>query len=142
MCIGSSEECNPSEPRVGITPRRPRKPRTTNRKTYNCANMAAMYTKTCGDRGAHWYSEGSVCACGQVPVRLLSTSSCNCVGSRLDPPEHDPKCRSVVWARDRNQWIEADPDVEPRLTPVPERRVSHDENRRIVVPFDLQSAPC
>ncbi len=85
--------------------------------------MTPMYTKTCGDRGMHWYSKGDMCACGQVPVRLLSTPSCSCGGGRLDPPEHDPECRSVIWAKDRNAWVAANPDVEPRLAHVPERRV-------------------
>ena len=60
-----------------------------------------MYTKTCGDRGMHWFSQGDTCACGQVPARLLSTPSCSCGGGRLDPPVHDPECRSVIWAKDR-----------------------------------------
>ena len=57
------------------------------------------------------------------PCRLLSTPSCSCGGWRLDPPEHDVECRTVIWARERNEWVAANPKVEPRLPSVPECRV-------------------
>ena len=40
-----------------------------------------MYTQTCGDRSQHWYGKDEICACGEVPSRLLAAVNCNC-GSR------------------------------------------------------------
>ena len=38
-------------------------------------------------------------------------------------PENDADSRSVIWAKDRNAWVAANPEVEPRLAEVPERKV-------------------
>ena len=82
-----------------------------------------MYTKTCGDGGQHWYgrSDEEMCRCGQVPQRFLAAVSCDCGGSQLDPPEHQPRCRCVKWAQERTAWIEAHPGVEPALVKVEQR---------------------
>jgi len=80
-----------------------------------------MYTHTCGDGGRHWYGKGEMCACGQVPNRLLASPSCDCGGSRIEPPVHARQCRAVVWANERNAWVDAHQIVRPSLSRVPER---------------------
>ena len=89
-----------------------------------CAILSLMYTDTCGERGLHWYGHGEMCACGQVPKRLLAAPLCDCGGSRLKPPEHEPDCRAVNWALERNAWADAHPDVEPPLATVPDRAIA------------------
>ena len=82
-----------------------------------------MYTQTCGDRGQHWYGKDKMCACGQVPNRLLAAVTCNCGSRKREPREHEQDCRLVKWALERNVWVAAHPEVEPPLPPVPERTV-------------------
>ena len=85
--------------------------------------MASCTPRPAATEGCTGTPEGETCACGQGPARLLSTPSCSCGGGRLDPPEHAADCRSVVWARDRNAWVAANPDVSPSLAPVAVRNV-------------------
>jgi hypothetical protein len=77
----------------------------------------------CGDHNQHYYGQGDVCACGQVPNRLVTAPLCDCGGNGLRPPEHQPLCRAVLWAKDRNEWVTANPGVDPLLPMVPERKV-------------------
>lgn len=46
-----------------------------------------------------------------------------CRGTRLKPPVHQAACRAVLWARERNKWGAAHPEIDPPLSPVPERKV-------------------
>ena len=41
----------------------------------------------------------------------------------MKPPEHEPNCRLVQWAGERNAWVAARLGVEPPLPLVPERKV-------------------
>ena len=84
-----------------------------------------MYTQTCGDGNKHWYGPGKMCACGHVPNDLLAAASCDC-GSRSSGV-HEPECRAVRWAKERNAWVAAhSAGVEPPLGKVPERKVHSD----------------
>ena len=82
-----------------------------------------MYTGTCGDGGRHWYGQGETCARGQVPSRLLAAFSCDCNSHWRKPPDHEPDCRAVKWAKERNTWIAANPEVKPPLLLAPVRAV-------------------
>ena len=82
-----------------------------------------MYTHMCRDGGRHWYGKGGTCACGQVPNRLLSAAACDCGGGRRPQPAHDAECRAAVWARERNEWVEAHRGTDPPLEKVTERTV-------------------
>ena len=82
--------------------------------------MSPVYT--CGDRGVHWYGAGDICACGQVPNHLLAAPRCDCGGTILDPPLHEPSCRVVRWVMEREAWVTANPHIDPPLPHV-EREV-------------------
>ncbi len=82
-----------------------------------------MYSHTCGDSGQHWYGKDEECACGQVPNRLLAAMSCDCESNKRESKEHTRDCWAVLWAIERNEWIVANPGIDPPLPPVPERRV-------------------